>query len=204
MNGGILQLWVERLALDPAAWTAGHALQLLMGQDAPARVGRADLWEIEDLGPSPADATGDADRHARFETWMRSSNLFMNPSRDRGKLLAGSPPEMGAAIGHVVCVDRGAGESRAHALTLGHALGGRWKVRRGTVWTLAWPGERAESVPALLETAAFARRRHTGLLVQPESQEARLFVDAWDCPALPAGDSIGAQAPAGGSDGGVA
>lgn len=204
MNGVILQLWVERLALDPAAWTAGHALQLLMGQDAPARVGRADLWEIEDAGPPPADPAEAADRRARFEAWMRSSNLFMNPSRDRGKLLEGAPPESGPSIGHVVCVDRGAGESRAHAITLEHALGGRWKVRRGTVWTLAWAGERAGSVPALLETAAFARRRHTGLLVQPESQEARLFVEAWDRPALPATDSIGAPAPTGGSDGGVA
>jgi len=204
VSGGILQLWVERLSLDPAAWTAGHALQLLMGQDAPARVGRADLWEITADAASPDDAAAWTARRAAFETWMRSSNLFMNPSRDRGRLLDDMPPEFAPSIGHVVCVDRGAGESRAHALTLGHALGGRWKVRRGTVWTLAWAPEKAESVPALLETAAFARRRHTGLLVQPESQEARLFVDAWDRPALPAADSIGAQAPAGGSDGGVA
>ncbi len=203
MNGRILQLWVERLELDPAAWTAGHTLQLLMGQDAPARVGRADLWEIES-GDDAEDAAAGAERHARFETWMRTSNLFMNPSRDRGKLLDDAAPESGPSIGHVVAVDRGASESRAHALTLGHALGGRWKVRRGTVWTLAWPVERGEDVPTLLETAAFAKRRHTGLLVQPQSQEARLFVHAWDRPALPAADSIGAPAPAGGSDGGVA
>ena len=203
MNGRILQLWVERLELDPAAWTAGHTLQLLMGQQAPARVGRADLWEIEALDGADDEGAA-AERRTRFETWMRGSNLFMNPSRDRGKLLDGQPPEAGASIGHVVSIDRGASESRAHALTLAHALGGRWKVRRGTVWTLAWPIERAEQVPALLETAAFARRRHTGLLVQPESQTARLFVDAWDRPALPAAESIGAPAPAGGSDGGVA
>jgi len=203
VNGRILQLWVERLELDPAAWTAGHTLQLLMSNDAPARVGRADLWEIEALDATD-DAAEAAERRKRFEAWMRGSNLFMNPSRDRGKLLDGAPPEGGPTIGHVVAIDKGASESRAHALTLAHALGGRWRVRRGTVWSLSWPAERADQVPALLESAAFARRRHTGLLVQPESQEARLFVDAWDRPALPAGDSIGAPAPAGGSDGGVA
>ena len=38
MNGRILQLWVERLELDPAAWTAGHTLQLLMGLVPVAKV----------------------------------------------------------------------------------------------------------------------------------------------------------------------
>jgi hypothetical protein len=203
MSPPLLQLWVERLALDPAAWTAAHALQLLLGAaDAPVRVGRAELWELE---PLDAAAGGDDERAARFDAWMRTSNLFMNPSRDRALLLAGAPGDGGAATGHVVCVERGLAESRAHALTVGHALGGRWRVRRGTVWTLDWPAERAEDVPALLTQAAWAKRRHGGLLVNAESQDARLYVAAWDCPALPPDEEAGARLrPTGGSDGGMA
>lgn len=200
MNPSLLQLWVERLALDPAAWTAGHALQLLLGAaDAPARVGRADLWELSHEGV-PGDAA------SRFDAWMRSSNLFMNPARDRAVLLAGSPADAGEAVGHVVAVERGGAASRAHALTVGHALGGTWQVRRGVVWTLAWPAERAEEVPELLSRAAWAKRRRSGLLVNLEAQEARLYVAAWDCPALPPDEEPRARtAPAGGgSDGGVA
>jgi hypothetical protein len=197
-----LQLWVERLTLDPAAWTAGHALQLLLGKDSPARVGRADLWELT------ADAEG-ADVARRFEEWMRASNLFMNPGRDRAQLLAGAPADAAEGTGHVVACERGATDSRAHAITVGHALGGRWSVRRGTVWSLAWPAERKDDVPALLERAAWARRRNSGLLVNAESQDARLFVATWDCPALPApAPAKPAAAPtppaAGGNDGQVA
>jgi hypothetical protein len=177
-----IQVWVERLSLDPAAWTAGHTLQLLMGPDAPVRVGRADLWELELREPG-------AETLAGFEPWLRGSNLFLNPSRDRGIVLAGAPPEVaGAAVAQVLAVDRGGAESRAHALTLGHALGGQWRVRRGTVWTLAWPPERAADVAGLVDRAAWARRRHSGLLVNAESQEARIYVDAWECPALPPAD----------------
>ena len=137
---------------------------------------------------------------------MRSSNLFMNPGRDRAVVLAGAPADAGEGTGHVVAVDRGTAGSRAHAITLGHALGGRWRARRGTVWTLAWPPERAGDVGEILPRAAWARRRRSGLLVNEESQDARLFVDAWDCPALPPAESPGARAAgeAGGSDGGVA
>jgi len=198
VNARLLQLWVDRLAMDPAAWTAGHTLQLLMGKDAPIKVGRADLWELE------SDALASPEGRAAFEAWMRTSNLFVNPSRDRGVVLDDAPPDFGPAIAHVTCVERGAAPSRAHALTLAHALGGTWVVRRGVVWTLAWPAEKAEFVPEFLETAAWARRRKTGLLVQPESQEARLYVHAWDQPALPATSPVDAGSPAGGSDGGVA
>lgn len=200
MSGRILQLWVERLALDPAAWTAGHALQLLLGSEAPARVGRADLWELEIAGD------GDAGITERFDAWMRTSNLFMNPSRDRALLLAGAPGDDGPACGHVVATERGLARSRAHALTVGHALGGRWQARRGTVWTLEWPAERAEEVPALLTQATWAKRRRGGLLVNAESQDARLYVGAWECPALPPDDEDAPRAAreAGGSDGGVA
>lgn len=187
-----IQLWVERLEMDPAAWTAGHTLQLLLGGDAPVRVGRADLWEIavEDGSPDVAE---------RFETWMRASNLFLNPSRDRGVLLGDVAPVPGESSASVVTVDRGAGESRAHALTLGHALGGRWHVRRGTVWTLVWPVERVTDVPVLADRAAWARRRHSGLLVNPESQDARVLVGEWACPVLPGADGV-----RGGAHGGVA
>jgi hypothetical protein len=203
-----IQLWVERLEMDPAAWTAGHTLQLLLGGDAPARVGRADLWELSVLGTTD-------DVSERFETWMRASNLFMNPSRDRGVLLGDVAPVPNEASALVVTVDRGSGESRAHALTLGHALGGKWHVRRGTVWTLVWPIERASDVPLLADRAAFARRRQSGLLVNPESQDARVLVGEWVCPVLPgAEDPVlpAAKGPAppgadevhGGAHGGVA
>lgn len=188
-----IQLWVERLAMDPAAATAAHALQLLLGQDAPVRVGRADLWELqaEDAGDGAA---------ARFEGWLRGSNLFLNPNRDRGVLLDGIAPVPGPSAASVVTIERGAADSRAHALTLGHALGGRWRVRRGTVWTLLWAPERAADVPVLAETAAFARRRSSGLLVNAESQDAIVLVGEWANPALP-----GAQAHGnGGNDGQVA
>jgi len=202
MSPPVLQLWVERLALDPAAWTAAHALQLLLGAtDAPARVGRADLWELEALD-APADAR--AELGARFDAWMRTSNLFMNPGRDKALVLDGAPGDNGEATGHVVCVDRGLAESRAHGITVGHAIGGRWRIRRGNVWTLQWAPERAEDVPGLIEQAAWAKRRHGGLLVNAESQDARLYVAAWDCPALPPAEEAGAKAQAGGSDGGVA
>jgi hypothetical protein len=205
MSPLVLQLWVERLALDPAAWTAAHALQLLLGAtDAPVRVGRADLWELEALD-APDGAEARAALAARFDAWMRTSNLFMNPGRDRALVLDGAPGDGGTASAHVVCVDRGLAESRAHGITVGHALGGRWRVRRGNVWTLEWPPERAEDVPGLVEQAAWAKRRHGGLLVNAESQDARLYVAAWDCPALPPAEEAGAKAGrAGGSDGGVA
>ena len=202
LNGGILQLWVERLALDPAAWTAGHALQLLLGKEAPSRVGRADLWE---LAPDEATAAGDGALVARFDQWMRSSNLFMNPGRDKALVLDGAPGDDGASCGHVVAVERGLATSRAHGLAVGHAMGGRWHVRRGTVWTLEWPGELAEEVPALLPQAAWAKRRHGGLLVNEQSHDARLYVGAWECPALPPDDEpVKTARTAGGSDGGVA
>lgn len=202
MNQGWIQLWVERLAMDPAASTASHALQLLLGRDAPVRVGRADLWEIK------ADGAGDG-ASARFDGWLRGSNLFLNPNRDRGLLLDGEPPDPGASVASVVTIERGAGDSRAHALTLGHALGGHWRVRRGTVWTLVWAPERVADVPALAEKAAWARRRSSGLLVNEESQDAVVLVGAWACPALPgakpdAEDGRGAAAQAGGDDGQVA
>ena len=203
LNDGVLQLWVERLSLDPAAWTAGHALQLLLGREAPARVGRADLWELE---PEATTVEGDGtELVARFDAWMRSSNLFMNPSRDKALLLDGAPGDTGPACGHVVCVERGLATSRAHGLAVGHALGGRWRVRRGTVWTLEWPAEHAEEVAALLPQAAWAKRRQGGLLVNDQSQDARLYVGAWECPALPP-DEVAAKTARsmGGSDGGVA
>lgn len=174
-----IQLWVERLEMDPAAWTAGHTLQLLLGRDAPTHVGRADLWEL-----GVTDLVGEVAE--RFEEWMRTSNLFMNPSRDRGVILGDVAPVPGPASASIVTVERAAGESRAHALTLGHALGGRWKVRRGTVWTLLWPAERKDDVAALVERAAWARRRKSGLLINPESQDAKILVGAWACPVLPA------------------
>ena len=198
MNGDWIQLWVERQAVDPAASTAGHTLQLLLGRDAPVRVGRADLWELQ------AD-DAQADTAARFETWMRASNLFLNPNRDRGVVLEGVAPVPGPSAASVVTVERGLADSRAHALTLGHALGGRWRVRRGTVWTLLWPPERADEVVALADRAAWARRRSSGLLVNPESQDAVVLVGTWACPALPgAQGGVPAKSENGGSDGGVA
>jgi hypothetical protein len=174
-----IQLWVERLTMDPAAWTAAHTLQLLLGRDAPQRVARADLWELSVEGAEAPIAP-------RFEAWSKGSNLFVNPSRDKGVLLDGAPPEDGPSVARVVAVDRGANESRAHAITLGHALGGRWRVRRGVVWTLAWPAERAAEVPALVDRAAWARRRRSGLLVNAEAQEARIVHQRWSNPILPA------------------
>jgi hypothetical protein len=171
-----IQLWVERQALDPAASTASAALQLLLGRDAPVRVGRADLWEL---------LAGGDEAPARFETWLRGSNLFLNPNRDRGVVLGGVAPVPGPSVASVVTIERGAADSRAHALTLGHALGGTWRVRRGTVWTLAWPPERLADVPALADKAAWARRRSSGLLVNPESQDAVVLVGTWANPALP-------------------
>jgi hypothetical protein len=186
-----IQLWVERQAMDPAAWTAGHTLQLLLGGDAPAKVGRADLWELAVDG-------GSDDVTQRFDVWIRSSNLFLNPNRDRGVVLEGVDPLPGPACASVVTVDRGGAESRAHALTLGHALGGKWRVRRGTVWTLVWPPERAADVEKLAERAAWARRRSSGLLVNAESQDAVVLVGRWTCPALPEGAAVanGAKAAA--------
>ena len=189
-----IQLWVERQALDPAASTASAALQLLLGRDAPVRVGRADLWELL--------AEGD-DAPARFETWLRGSNLFLNPNRDRGVVLGGVAPVPGPSVASVVTIERGAADSRAHALTLGHALGGAWRVRRGTVWTLVWPVERLADVPALAEKAAWARRRSSGLLVNAESQDAVVLVGTWANPALPNAQGADEQAKAGG-DGRVA
>ena len=191
-----IQLWVERQALDPAASTASAALQLLLGRDAPVRVGRADLWELlaED---------GTADAAGRFETWLRGSNLFLNPNRDRGVVLGGVAPVPGPSVASVVTMERGAADSRAHALTLGHALGGNWRVRRGTVWTLAWPIERLDDVPVLAERAAWARRRSSGLLVNAESQDAVVLVGTWANPALPNANEANDKAKAGG-DGRVA
>ncbi len=198
MSADWIQLWVERQAVDPAASTAGHTLQLLLGRDAPVRVGRADLWELEVSG-------ADEDAAARFETWMRASNLFLNPNRDRGVLLEGVAPVPGSSVASVVTIERGSADSRAHALTLGHALGGSWRVRRGTVWTLIWPEDRAADVPALAERAAWARRRSSGLLVNPESQDAVVLVGTWACPALPeVNGQVGAKVDHGGGDGGVA
>ena len=178
MSAVWIQLWVERLTMDPAAWTAAHTLQLLLGRDAPQRVARADLWELAaDGAPDPIAE--------RFETWSKGSNLFVNPSRDKGLILDGAPPEDGPSVARVVAVDRGATESRAHAITLGHALGGKWRVRRGVVWTLAWPAERAAEVPALVDRAAWARRRRSGLLVNAEAQEARIVHQRWSNPILP-------------------
>jgi len=185
-----IQLWVERLASDPAAWTALHALQMLMGKDAPIKVGRADLWELR-VEPK----AGEHDVSDRFETWMRASNLFVNPSRDRGVVLGGVAPLPGPAVALVAVVDRGGAESRAHAITLGHALGGTWRARKGAVWTLGWPAEREADVVALADRAAFARRRSSGLLVNPESQDAVVLVQRWACPVLPfAGGEVAAEA----------
>ena len=185
------QLWVERQALDPSAWTAGHALQLLLGGDAPRTLARGELWEID-------GAEAGEDASARFEAWARASNLFMNPTRDRAAVLRGSePPGTNAATAHVVAVVRSATEARAHAMTLGHALGGRWRVRRGIVWTLRWPLERAAECESLAARAAWAKRRDAGLLVNLESQEARIFVRTWSCPALPDGNPT-MGVPAGG------
>ena len=172
-----IQLWVERQAMDPAASTASAALQLLLGRDAPVRVGRADLWELH--------CQGEGDAAGRFETWLRGSNLFLNPNRDRGVVLGTVAPVPGPSVASVVTIERGATDSRAHALTLGHALGGAWRVRRGTVWTLAWPAERLDDVAALAEKAAWARRRSSGLLVNAESQDAVVLVGTWANPALP-------------------
>jgi hypothetical protein len=205
---GWIQLWIERQALDPAASTAGHTLQLLLGRDAPVRVDRADLWELAAEGATE-------DTSARFESWFRTSNLFLNPNRDRAILLGDTAPLSGASIASVVTTERGSSDSRAHALTVGHALGGKWRVRRGTVWTLLWPPERAAEVPALAEKAAWARRRSSGLLVNPESQDAVLLVGKWACPALPGGTMPERTTPdgmtnaeprtnGGGADGGTA
>lgn len=199
MSPAWIQLWVERLALDPAASTAAHAFQLLLGGDAPVRVGRADLWELraQDAGDGAA---------ARFEAWLSNSNLFVNPNRDRGVVLDGVAPLPGPSVASVVTIERGTGESRAHGITLGHALGGRWRVRRGTVWTLAWPPERTADVPILADRAAFARRRSSGLLVNEESQDAVVLVGRWACPALPGAEDVpgDARAQTGGGDGRVA
>jgi hypothetical protein len=197
MSATWIQLWVERLALDPAAWTATHTLQLLLGKDAPQRVGRADLWELRVEGADAADTLAE-----RFETWMRGSNLFVHPSRDRGVVLGGVAPLPGPAVALVAVVDRGGGTSRAHAITLGHALGGTWRARRGTVWTLAWPPEREADVSELAERAAWARRRSSGLLVNPESQDAVVLVGTWECPVLPGTD--GTLEKEVGGNGGVA
>ena len=72
MSAVWIQLWVERLTMDPAAWTAAHTLQLLLGRDAPQRVARADLWELSADGAQEPVAE-------RFETWSKGSNLFVNP-----------------------------------------------------------------------------------------------------------------------------
>jgi hypothetical protein len=185
-----IQLWVERLASDPAAWTALHALQMMMSTHAPIKVGRADLWELRvEL------KVGENNVAERFESWMRASNLFVNPSRDRGVVLGGVAPLPGPAAALVAVVDRGGAESRAHAITLGHALGGSWRARKGVVWTLGWPPERESDVPALAELAAWARRRSSGLLVNPESQDAVVLVQKWACPVLPfEGDEVAAEA----------
>jgi len=192
MNVTWIQLWVERLAQDPAAWTATHTLQLLLGKDAPQRVGRAELWELR-IESKGEDAPGEPALPARFETWVRGSNLFLNPSRDRAVVLEGVAPLPGPAVALVAVVDRGGGESRAHAITLAHALGGTWRARRGTVWTLAWPPEREADVPELAERAAWAQRRSSGLLVNAESQDAVVLVGRWECPVLP-GSAVAAEA----------
>ena len=95
-----IQLWVERQAMDPAASTASAALQLLLGRDAPVRVGRADLWELLAEG-------GESDAPGRFETWLRGSNLFLNPNRDRGVVLGGVAPVPGPSVASVVTIQLG-------------------------------------------------------------------------------------------------
>jgi hypothetical protein len=197
MTSDWIQLWVERLAMDPAAGTAAHALQLLLGQDAPVRVGRADLWELQAVDGGDGAA-------ARFEGWLRGSNLFLNPNRDRGVILDGVAPVPGPSAASVITIERGAADSRAHALTLGHALGGKWRVRRGTVWTLLWAPERAADVPALAEKAAWARRRSSGLLVNSESQDAAVLVGEWAIPALPGAQGDVPAGTEGGDDGQMA
>jgi hypothetical protein len=180
--GTWIQLWVEPLAADPASFTALHALQMLMGKDAPVKVGRADLWELH-VVPKPGESDeGIADR---FETWMRASNLFVNPNRDRGVVLDGVAPLPAPTVALVVVGDLAGSESRAHAITLGHALGGTWRARKGAVWSLAWPTEREDDLPALADRAAYARRRSSGLLVNEQSQGATVLVGRWVCPVLP-------------------
>ena len=191
-----IQLWVERQAMDPSASTALAALQLLLGRDAPVKVGRADLWELLEDGAGE-DAAG------RFETWLRGSNLFLNPNRDRGVVLGGVAPVPGPSVASVVTIERGMPDSRAHALTLGHALGGKWRVRRGTVWTLLWAPERTDDVPGLAEKAAWARRRSSGLLVNAESQDAVVLIGTWANPALPNAQPANGKASEG-DDGQVA
>ena len=75
-----IQLWVERQAMDPSASTALAALQLLLGRDAPVKVGRPDLWAL-----SPRNTGVAAVREKSDERWREAIRSIVLAGQEAGE-----------------------------------------------------------------------------------------------------------------------
>lgn len=180
------QLLVRHRALDPTAWTALHTLVEGARRGRPTALSRAQLWEFAwEGGPEVGSA---------LANWAESANWFWNPSRDRAtwRRTASDPSDLesGAAraegaVGseekgvYLVTFWRGTSEAPDHANAARRALGVELRVRRGQAWWLAAAEGHALEV---LEEAG--GRPEGGFLVNPHSQDARVYEGELPVPAL--------------------
>jgi hypothetical protein len=189
------QLLVRHRGLDPTAWTALHALARLCGDDPPAALARAALWEFT--------WEGDADGDALLRAWVAGANWFANPNRDRatwrqsagdatdleaGAALAGGGVGSAGPGAYLVTAWRGAADAPEHEAAARRALGRPVRLRRGQVW---WLAAAAGDAGRILAPGGAAAR----LLANPHSETARRVVGALPVPLL--GDETG------GADGGA-
>jgi hypothetical protein len=180
-----LELTVSRRGLDPVAWTALHALREMQLPSEPVALARADLWDFE-LPPR-------AEARTLIE-WATSANWFANPSRDLAHWRR-RPADEDRLARSAVRADGGVGESGegaylvvswidslaapAHERAARRGLGHDVVVRHGHIWWLATAG-----APAGACLEAVIGGSQGGLLMNPNSQRARIHLRALPMPAL--------------------
>jgi hypothetical protein len=179
----VLYLTVRLRGADPTALTAAYALRHRLGLDEAVRgLSRVQLWRFELAAADPAWA------QEQVRTWVTQSQLFVNPNQHAYELTGADHVAGQPAPAHepwIVVTDEPDLAGEAATRLIRERLGGTVlrAARTATIWRLELvPALAAARRTGLAEAVAVARGRTAGLLSNPHSQTAAVFVAA--TPAL--------------------
>jgi hypothetical protein len=176
MNGVVVRRWLK--VADPTAVTARETLQRALGRGREVtEVHRSEVTALT-WGGNPPGAFGEV------ETLTGSTNLLLNPNKHFHEIVEGkggfhlrgnawvmvSDPDQGSALGSTL----------ARRRLLPFSLE---RVRSATLWELTLEGDEATR-PAKVREIAVSRRRDTGLLGNPHSEDIVVFDTAPDAARL--------------------
>jgi hypothetical protein len=192
MKTMMLELWVARRGLDPAAESCLTALRDLLR--TPVRdVERGELWRFHIEASEDADKAHADKAHADKATDANKATLrtrlqeaacragrYVNTNRDVFAWLDGPRPVApcdapGCFAADVWVRDGDGRDPAALAWFRAQAAPSLATVERGVLWRLVLPADTADAAREAALEIALARGRHQGLLANPHAQRAEVI-----------------------------